>query len=285
MARKPLRSLVSETQLYLYSAGSSVDLDGERVVSLALWYAETGKEQQPRGLPMRANFLAREPDVDPHTVVVEPWDVRFVLEQAHRLGWDGKREGWLLPGSGLDLPKLTLSGPTRLRAWSEGQPVYVAHVEAASLAERLARELGLPAVPAAKEAAEAQWRDSSRYMLRSRWGRLVHIYTRSVGDLHAVLAAVARRGRSLGVTVGAVPCEQIGPPASAEITVVPAAHWADDPAAEPYPGPHDMDVVWAIAGADGPRVEAYEFAEDAPERLRRWVSLGPDAAIDRRFAP
>ena len=285
MARKPLKSLVAETQLYLYSAGSSVDLDGERVVSIAIWYAETGNEQAPRGLPMRANFLARDPDAAPHTVVAEPWDVRAVLEQAHLLGWDGRREGWLLPSSGLQLPALVLAGPTRLRAWSADRPVYVVHVEAASLAERLAKELGLPAVPAARDAAEAQWRDDRRYMLRCRRGGLVHIYTRSVADLHEVLAAVARRGRSLGVTVAAIPSQTVGPPASASVEVVPAAHWAEDERATPYPGPHDMDVVWAIAGDDGPRVEAYEFAADDPDRLLRWVSLHDGGSLERRFGP
>ena len=85
------------------------------------------------------------------------------------------------------------------------------------------------------------------------------------------------------VTVGAVPVQVVGPPESASLEVVPAAHWAEDERATPHPGAHDMDVVWAITGDDGPRVEAYEFDVDAPDRLRRWISLHDGGSLERRF--
>ena len=86
VAGKALRSLVADGQLYLYSAKWSVDLDGERVLSVALFHAEIGSENRPRGKPMRARFLARAPDP---TLRAVPADIRAVLEQACALGWDG----------------------------------------------------------------------------------------------------------------------------------------------------------------------------------------------------
>lgn len=278
MARKPLRRLVVDGRLYLYSMGWTYDLDGERVVAVALYHAETGQENRPRGQPMRAKFLTREAAVV-DTSIAFPADARAVLERALTLGWDGRREGWLLPASGLERPGLVLSGPTRLREWAAGKPAYVLHFEDTTLAERIAGDLGIPAVPAARGAAEAQWRDETRYVLRSRWGRLVHVYTRSVAELVAALAAVARRAPRLGGSVAGL--ASVTPEATGE--VVPPEHWATQPEARQFPGVRERDVVWTYAGPDGPRVEAYEYHPDAPEHLWRWTSLHEGGSVERRF--
>ena len=286
VARKQLRSLVADGQLYLYSAGWRQDLDGERIVSVAVFHAETGREQVPRGKAMRANFLARNAECPAPGAIAYPHDVRAVLEAAKLLGWDGKREGWLLPASGLECEALVLTGPTRLRAWAGEQPVYVLDIEEAEIAGRLASALGLPPVPAARNAAEAQWRDDRMYLLRSRFGRFAHLYTRSVADLVVALHALQRRAPQLGATVSAKSAQLIGPgegelPAG-EIT--PPEHWGELPDANPHPGLLENDVVWTIPGDDGPRIEAYQFHPDAPDRLWRWTTMHGDTAIERRFA-
>jgi hypothetical protein len=286
VARKPLRPLVADGQLYLYSAGWRQDLDGERIVSIAVFHAETGREQVPRGKAMRANFLARHAEPPAPGVAAYPHDVRAVLEQAKLLGWDGKREGWLLPACGLERPDLVLTGPTRLRAWADERPVYVLEIEEAEIAGRLARALGLPPVPSARDAAEAQWRDDRMFLLRSRFGHHAQVYTRSVADLVVALTALERRAPQLGAEVSAKAAQVLGPgegelPAA---DVVPPEHWGELAGATPHPGLHDNDVVWTIVGDDGPRIEAYQFHPDAPERLMRWTSMHGDAAIERRFA-
>lgn len=285
--RKPLRPLVADGQLYLYSAGWRLDLDGERIVSIAIFHAETGREQVARGKAMRANFLMRQAEYPATTAAAYPHDVREMLEAAKLLGWDGKREGWLLPASGLELPELVLTGPTRLRAWAGDQPVYVLDVEEAEIAGRLASALGLPPVPSARGAAEAQWRDDRMFLLRSRFGRYAHVYTRSVADLVVALTTLQRRAPQLGATVSAKAAQILGPgegelPAA---EVVPPEHWGELPDANPHPGLHENDVVWTIPGADGPRIEAYQFHPDAPDRLWRWTSMHGDTAIERRFTP
>lgn len=285
VARKPLRPLVDAGQLYLYSAGWRQDLDGERIVSVAIFHAETGREQVPRGKAMRANFLARNAENPPPGPSAYPHDVRAVLEAAKLLGWDGKREGWLLPASGLECETLVLTGPTRIRAWAGEQPVYVLAIEEAEIAGRLASALGLPPVAAARNAAEAQWRDDRMYLLRSRFGRFAHLYTRSVADLVVALAALQRRAPNLGATVSAMSAQILGPgegelPAA---EVVPPEHWGEVDGATPHPGLGDNDVIWTITGDDGPRIEAYQFHPDAPDRLSRWTSMHGDTAIERRF--
>lgn len=285
MARKALRPLVADGQLYLFSAGWRHDLDGERIVTVAIFHAETGREQHPRGKPMRANFLARQPEYPAASAVALPSDVRAVLDEAKLRGWDGRREGWLLPTCGLERPHLVLTGPTRLRAWAGEAPVYSLTIETAEIAGRLASALGLPPVPAARDAAEAQWRDDRFYLLRSRFGRFTHLHTRSVADLVAALTALQRRAPQLGVTVATKSAQVLGPgagelPAS---EVAAPESWGELPGATPHPGPGDRDVIWTIPGDDGPRVEAYQFHPDAPERLWRWTSLHGDTAIERRF--
>ena len=284
VARKQLRSLVADGQLYLYSAGWRQDLDGERIVTLAVFHAETGREQVPRGKAMRANFLARHAENPPPGPIAHPHDVRAVLEAAKLLGWDGKREGWLLPASGLELEHLVLTGPTRLRAWAGEQPVYVLDIEEAEIAGRLAAALGLPPVPAARNAAEAQWRDDRMILLRSRFGRFAHVYTRSVADLVVARAALQRRAPQLGAAVSAKPAQIVAEGELSPADIIPPEHWGDLAEANPHPGLGDNDVVWTMPGADGPRIEAYQFHPDAPDRLWRWTSMHGTTAIERRFA-
>ena len=282
MARKTLRRLVADGQLYLYTTGWTYDLDGERIVSVTLLHSETGREQHPRGKAMRANFLSREPEDPAPTIAALPSDVRAVLDKALALGWDGSREGWLLPACGLERPNLVLSTKTRLRAWAGDAPVYVAHVEEAEIAEHLAKALGVPPVPAARGAAEAQWQDDRRYLLRSRWGQRVHVYTRSVADLVDVLRTLQRRAPQLGASVAAIPAP---PNTSGEppIEVVPPEHWASYPEATRHRGMREPDVVWTFTAADGPAIETYEFHPDAPDRLWRWTSLRATSSAERRF--
>ncbi len=282
VARKILRRLVADSQLYLYTAGWTQDLDGERVVSVALFHAEIGREQHPRGKPIRANFLSREAEHPAPTAAAYPADVRAVLDQVREIGWDGRREGWLLPACGLERPNLVLATPTRLRAWAGAAPLYAAHVEQGAIAERLARALGVPAVPEAKQAAEAQWRDDTRFLLRSRWGDYVHIYTRDVATLVATLTTLHARSPQLGLSVAMIPANVVtsgDPP----IAIVAPEHWSSHPDAIPHAGLRESDVVWTLPGADGPAIESYEFDADKPETLRRWISLRDGASLERRF--
>jgi hypothetical protein len=284
VARKPLRPLVADGQLYLYSAGWRVDLDGERIISVALFHAETGREQVPRGKAMRANFLARNAENPPPGPIAHPHDVRAVLEAARLLGWDGKREGWLLPASGLERPDLVLTGPTRLRAWADEQPVFILDIDEAEIAGRLASALGLPPVPAARDAAEAQWRDDRMFLLRCRFGRFARLYTRNVADLALGLHALQRRAPQLGAVVSARPAQLVAEGELPAADIIPPEHWGELPDANPHPGFGENDVVWTIPSDDGPRIEAYQFHPDAPDRLWRWTSLHGSAAIERRFA-
>jgi len=282
MARQQLRRLVADGRLYLYSMRWRADLDGERVIAVALYHAETGDEHRPRGQPMRAKFLTRAAEwID--TAVAMPADVRAVLDRALALGWDGRREGWLLPASGLERPELVLSGPTRLREWASEHRVQAVHFDDPALAERIAGDLGLPPVPAAHKAAEAQWRDERRYLLRSRFGRSVHLYTLGVAELVAALAVIARRAPRLGVSVAGLSASLVGADTIPAGDIVPPEHWAAQPGARRYPGSRETDVVWAFDAPDGPRIEAYQFHADEPDRLWRWTSLHDAGSIERRF--
>lgn len=286
MSRKaPLRRLVADGQMYLYSMGWSQDLDGERVVSLAIFHAETGHEHRRSGQPMRAKFLSRHPEYPAQRAAALPADVRAVLDRARELGWDGRREGWLLPASGLERPDLVLSGPTRLKEWAAGQPVYALSFPEHGLAARVAEDLALPPVPAARGAAEAQWRDERRYLLRSRWGRFACLYTRSVEGLIAGLVTLSRRAPQLGVSVSS-PSARIVGPGEGEVPaaeVAPPERWAAQPEARRFAGPGEEDVVWTFTAADGPRIEAYQHHPDAPHGLWRWTSLHDAGSVERRF--
>ncbi len=282
MARKTLRRLVADRQLYLYTTGWTYDLDGERIVSVALFHSETGREQHTRGKAMRANFVSREAEYPAPTIAAMPSDVRAVLDKALELGWDGSREGWLLPACGLERPNLVLSTKTRLRAWAGEAPIFVATIDEAEIAGRLAEALGVPPVAASRGAAEAQWQDDRRYILRSRWGQSVHVYTRDVAELVDVLRTLQRRAPQLGASVAAIPSQAStsGDPA---IEVVPPEHWASYPGATRHRGMREVDVVWTFTAADGPAIETYEFHPDAPDRLWRWTSLRTEGCVERRF--
>jgi len=284
VARKTLRRLVADGQLYLYTTGWTYDLDGERVVSVALFHSEVGREQHPRGKAMRANFLSREAEYPAPGISAFPADVRAVLDLALTLGWDGRREGWLLPACGLERPNLVLSTRTRLRAWAGESPLFVAHIDEADIAPHLADALRLPPVPGARGAAEAQWQDEGRYLLRSRWGQRAHVYTRTVPDLINVLKTLQRRAPQLGVSVAAIPgtvLQVADPP----LPIVPPEHWAMQTSATRHRGMRESDVVWTFSDADGPAIESYEFHPDAPDRLHRWTSLRAAGSVERRSAP
>jgi hypothetical protein len=281
VARKTLRRLVADGQLYLYTTGWTYDLDGERVVSVALFHSEVGREQHPRGKPMRAHFLAREAEYPAASVAAKPADVRAVLDQALALGWDGRREGWLLPACGLERPNLVLSTKTRLKGWAADAPIFAAHIEEAAIAERLATALAVPPVPGARGAAEAQWQDDRRYILRSRWGTFVHVYTRSVAELVHVLATLHRRAPQLGASVAAIPAQEVlhgFPPDQ----VVPPEHWATQPDATRHHGVRPTDRLWSFTTPDGPAIESYEFDREVPDRLQRWTSLRDAGSVERR---
>jgi len=283
VARKTLRRLVADGQLYLYTAGWTDDLDGERIVSVALFHSETGREQHTRGKPMRANFVSREAEYPAPTIAAMPSDVRAVLEQALTLGWDGRREGWLLPACGLERPNLVLSTKTRLRAWASEAPMFVATIDEAEIAGRLAEALGVPPVAGSRGAAEAQWQDDRRYLLRSRWGQCVHVYTRSVAELVDVLRTLQRRAPQLGAAVAAIPFAQVSTSGDPPIEVVPPEHWASHPDATRHRGMREVDVLWTFSEADGPAIENYQFHPDAPDRLWRWISLRASGCVERRF--
>lgn len=282
MARKPLRRLVADGQLYLYSAGFTHDLDGERVISVAVFHSEIGREQHPRGKPMRAHFLAREAEYPAPGAIAYPADVRAVLDQALALGWDGRREGWLLPACGLERPDLVLTTKTRLRAWAGDAPMFVAHIEEADIAVHLADALAVPPVPGARGAAEVQWQDDRRYLLRSRWGQFVHAYTRDVADLVHVLSTLQRRAPQLGASVAVIPA-QVTMSGDPPIEVVPPGHWAAQPQATRHRGMREANQLWSFTTADGPAIESYEFHPDAPDRLWRWTSLRDAGSVERRF--
>ena len=285
VARKPLRRLVADGQLYLYSAGWSPDLDGERLVCVALYHAEVGREQQPRGKPIRANFLPRAADHPTTAAATHPPDIRAVLDHARAIGWDGRREGWLLPACGLERPDLVLATPTRLRAWARERPLFVAHVEEGDIADHLARALQIPPLPEARGAAEAAWRDDRRYLLRSRWGQYVHVYTRDIVDMIAVLTTLQARAPQLGVSVTAIPAPRLtadDPP----IELVPPAQWSGHPGATRHRGLREHDLAWALPDPHAPGIEVYEYAPaepDRPEHLRRWLSLRDAGSLERRF--
>jgi hypothetical protein len=285
VSRNPSRRLVADGQLYLYTMGWSHDLDGERIVTVTIHHADPDRARRRRGQPLRAKFVSREAEYPADTAVALPADVRATLDRGRELGWNGSRELWLLPDSGLQRPGLVLSGPTRLRDWAGGGTVHVAHFEERAPAERVAADLDLSFVPAAAGAAEAQWRDARRYLLRSRWGPRLHLYTRGVGELVAALEVLARRDPELGFSVASRPTALVGPGPDelAAADVVPPERWAERPEARRYRGPRDGDVVWTFAAADGPRVEAYQHHADAPDRLWRWASLHDAGSIERRF--
>jgi hypothetical protein len=269
VARKILRRLVADGQLYLYTTGWTNDLDGERVVSVALFHSEVGREQHPRGKPMRAHFLSREAEYPAPGAVAKPADVRAVLDQALALGWDGRREGWLLPACGLERPDLVLSTKTRLKAWAGEAPIFVAHIEEADIAGRLATALAVPPVPGARGAAEAQWQDDRRYLLRSRWGTAVHVYTRSVAELVHVLTTLHRRAPQLGASLQAIPTRDVHVDFPLD-QVVPPEHWATLQDATLHHGARPTDQLWSFTAPEG------------PDRLRRWASLRDAGSVERR---
>jgi hypothetical protein len=166
-----------------------------------------------------------------------------------------------------------------------GSRVFAVSVEDDGLAESLAGDLGAPPVAEARGAAEAQWRSDRFLVLRSRFGGWLIVYTRSVEDLGAVLAAAARRAPAAGASVRALSAQVIGPGAGElpQDKVLPPEHWAAHPGATRYRGVLDSNVIWVLPEPGGLRIEAYDHHPDAPDRLWRWTSLQRDHAVERRF--
>lgn len=284
MSAQKQRRLVVDGEVYLYSMGWSYDRDGERIVTVAVSRSDDSGRKR-RGQPVRARFVAREAEYPAPTAVALPRDVRAVLDRARELGWDGSRQLWLLPDCGLQRPDLVLAAPTRLREWAGERTIHCVYFEDLGRAPQVAEELGLAFVEATRGAAEPQWRDERRMMLRSRWGRLVSLYTLAVGDLVEAIAVIGRRIAESGLSVDSRPAQIVGP-GTGEIPaaeVVPPEQWASRPEARRYRGPRERDVVWTYAGADGPRVEGYSYHSDAPDRLWRWISVADGGSIERRF--
>lgn len=285
MSKHPLRRLVVDGQLYLYSMRWSYDRDGERVVTVAVSRADPDAPRRRSGQALRAKFVSRHPEYPAPTAAALPGDVRAALDRGRELGWDGRRELWLLPESGLERPLLVLSTPTRLREWAGERPLHVATLELHPLAARIADDLGLAFVPAARGAAELQWRDDRRYLMRSRWGRFVHLYTLGVAELIDALAVIERRVPQLAVSVSSSPKEIVGP-GTGELPaadVVPPARWAAQPGVRRFRGPREGDVVWAFTADDGPRIECYQYHAEDPTSLWRWATLRDGGSIERRF--
>lgn len=285
MSKNPLRRLVVDGQVYLYSMRWDYDRDGERVVTVAVYPADPDAPRRRSGRPLRAKFVSRDPEYPAPTATALPGDVRAMLDRGRALGWTGARETWLLPENDLERPHLVLSTPTRLREWAGERPLHIASLELCPLAAELAGDLGLALVPASRGAAELQWRDERRTLLRSRWGRFVGLYALEVGALIEALAVIERRVPSLAVSLRSTPSRIVGPgpgelPAAA---VVPPDHWAAQPGVRRYRGPRDGDVVWAFTADDGPRVECYQYHAEDPTSLWRWATLGDSGSIERRF--
>ena len=134
----------------------------------------------------------------------------------------------------------------------------------------------------ARGAAEVQWQDDRRYLLRSRWGQFVHAYTRDVADLVHVLSTLQRRAPQLGASVAVIPA-QVTMSGDPPIEVVPPGHWAAQPQATRHRGMREANQLWSFTTADGPAIESYEFHPDAPDRLWRWTSLRDAGSVERRF--
>jgi hypothetical protein len=143
----------------------------------------------------------------------------------------------------------------------------------------------VPFVEASRGAAEPQWRDDRRFMMRSRWGRYVSLYTLTVGDLVEAIAVIGRRIPESGLSVDSRPSEIHGPTTGevAASDISPPERWATKPEARRYRGSREKDVVWTYAAADGPRVEGYSYHSDAPDRLWRWISIADGGSVERRF--
>jgi hypothetical protein len=282
-AQKQRRLVVGE-EVYLYSMGWTYDRDGERIVTVAVSRSDDSGRKR-RGQPVRARFVSREAEYPAPSAVALPGDVRAVVDRARELGWDGSRQLWLLPECGLQRPDLVLAPPTRLREWAGERTMHCVSFEDLGRAPQVAGELVMPFVEASRGAAEPQWRDDRRFMMRSRWGRYVSLYALTVGDLVEAIAVIGRRIPESGLSVDSRPSEIHGPttgevPAS---DVIPPERWATKPEARRYRGPRDKDVVWTYVAADGPRVEGYCYHSDAPDRLWRWISIADGGSVERRF--
>lgn len=283
MSEQKRRRLVVGDEVYLYSMRWRYDRDGERIVTVVVGRSDDGLRR--RGQSVRARFVSREPEYPAPSAVALPGDVRAVVEHARELGWDGSRQLVLLPGCGLQRPKLVLTTPTRLREWAGEKTMHCVCFEDLGRAPQVAGELGVPFVEASRGAAESQWRDDRHFMMRSRWGRTVMLYTLAVGDLVAAIAVIGRRVPERGLSVDSRPAKIVGP-GTGELPlseVIAPEKWASKPEARRYRGGRDTDVVWTYAGADGPRIEGYSYHSDRPDRLWRWISMADEGSIERRF--
>jgi hypothetical protein len=284
MSEQKQRRLVVGDEVYLYSMGWTYDRDGERIVTVAVSRSDDSGRKR-RGQPVRARFVSREAQYPIANVVALPRDVRAVVDRARELGWDGSRQLWLLPECGLQRPNLVLAPPTRLREWAGEKTMHCVTFEDLGRAPQVAGELGMPFVEASRGAAEPQWRDDRRMMLRSRWGRYVMLYTLGVGDLVDAIAVIGRRIAESGLSVDSRPSQIVGP-GTGELPaadIIPPGRWATKPEARRYRGPRDNDVVWTYVAADGPRIEGYIHHSDAPDRLWLWISMSDAGSIERRF--
>jgi hypothetical protein len=263
------------------------DVDGERIVDFSAWYAAPSRHGplRPRGKPLHACFVSRQPEYPAESAAVLPGDARAAIDRARALHWNGARTLWLLPACGLERPDLVLSTPSRLRAWAGASRLYELSVYDPALAGSLAADLGVPAVPAAEGAAEAQWRDGRWFVLRCRFGVSVSIYCRSPADLVVALDVATRRAPRVGLWVQALRAPIRGPSVNEvpESTVPPPGSWAALPGAKRHRGPRDVDVIWVLPDPDGIHIEAYNHHHDAPDRLWTWITIRGDTAVEHRF--
>lgn len=281
MARKHLRTLTAFDRTFVWSMRWSYDRDGARIVHLTVLHAEDGR---PRGQPLRARLLSREPAYPAQTAVALPSDARAALDFARARGWDGTRTHWLLPTSGLALPGLVLSTPTRLREWSGTRTLYVARYASGALVAPVAAALGAVAVPAAAAGAEAQWSGPRAFVLHDRSGPYFSVYTCDVLDLVAVLQEAHRIDPRAGATLRGLPSRARGTVIQEAVSDGGIA-WAGAPGATRYPGARDDDANWVIEDKDGVRIESCVHQGKGPARLRYWTTLraGGGAIIDRRI--
>lgn len=280
-----LRRLVVGDTLFLWRMSWVYDLDGERIVDLSVRFARSSQDARPRGQPLRARFVSREPEYPAATAVALPGDARAAIDRGLALGWKGTQTLWLLPACGLSRPDLVLTGRTRLREWAGGARPYSLHVGDASLAGRLGAELGASPVADTEGAEEAQWRCPRWCVLRSRWGNAASIYSRDLEGLAHAISTVTRCAPKASLSVSALGATIRGPgigevPAA---EVVPPERWGEIAGAVRHRGPRECDAIWTIPDGESVRVEAYHHHHEGPLRLWRWVSLSREASIERRF--
>jgi hypothetical protein len=252
------RAIVVDGVRYAWRGSWSHDLDGERLIRLAVW------RDEDRGGALEGWFVGGW--------FITPGEVAAVIAFSRAHGWvpgKGRSPYRLHPGGGLTLPGWSVSRPAPIKCWAPEGPVFVVTL-GTEAGEALAAELQIERVVDSR----GEWQNRT-FLVRDQ-GPWSSAYARSFADLLTLLGAAAGRVRHVDGASRRVPRQHVAfTPEEARQVAGPA----------PFDGARSLgDRVWLHGDGEASSIECITLQTNPPfvGSVWRWLTITRTGVVDRR---